>query len=499
MINPLKNIRLATCTVAVYTLLLAFPVASRSEDKAVEKPFTLHNALDLPKEVILDATLRERYEFTDWFGPPTDASHSYSYGDTKAQLGVGYQTDSFKAYLQGQYSLAYGLPTNGVGIGANYYQQNDQSTSPGDPFIRQGYLKYSHSIEDINASGTVGRFLYSSGNEVPVEDKSLAWVQQKRVAERMIGPFDFTFGRSFDGARLDGGNKELGNLTASVFRPTEGGFYTDGTDEIQEITVVTTAYTAATAICDKPGQLQAFYYFYDDTRDGVVKVDNSPAEVTKANADPIRISTFGGHWMQLYDLGGMTGDTLLWGALQGGSWGSQSQFAASTVLEAGLRFDEVAWKPWIRGGWNWGSGDSDPNDDDHGTFFQMLPTVRIYAQSPFFNMMNTHDVFAQAILQPLEQVSLRTDVHSLFLSSDKDLFYSGSGATKSGTPFGYSGSSGGGNSYIGTLLDIGVTYNPYSFLALSAYYGHLFGGSVPDAIYDRNDLDYGFLELMVKI
>jgi len=34
-----------------------------------------------------------------------------------------------------------------------------------------------------------------------------------------------------------------------------------------------------------------------------------------------------------------------------------------------------ALKPWLRGGYYYGSGDGNPNDNRHGTFFQILPTA----------------------------------------------------------------------------------------------------------------------------
>ena len=49
----------------------------------------------------------------------------------------------------------------------------------------------------------------------------------------------------------------------------------------------------------------------------------------------------------------------------------------------------------------------------HGTFFQVLPTARIYARTPFFNLMNTVDAFGEVILRPSNRLTLRGDVHSI--------------------------------------------------------------------------------------
>lgn len=466
---------------------------------ADDQPFSMHNSLELPKEVIFDATVRQRYEYADWFKPSIGSKdESYGYGDTKVQLGIGYQRDIYKGHLQGQYSGVYGLPSDGTGIGSSYYSQNGSNGSSNDVFIRQGYFQLTPTFDAVKTSATLGRFLYSSGVEAPVQDKSLLWLQQKRIGERLIGPFDFTFGRSFDGGSFSSGSSDFGTLSASVFRPTDGGFVTDGAGQIQDIDVVATSYSLNTKLNEKPGQFQFFYYYYGDDRDDTTKVDNQAPDNVAASSGDIDINTFGVHWIQLHELCGQTVDTVLWSALQSGSWGGLDHFAGAAVAEVGIKFDETPWTPWLRTGWNWGSGDSDSSDGDHNTFFQMLPTARSYAQTPFYNMMNNHDLFVQAIVQPLEKLTLRTDAHALLLSSDDDLLYSGAGATKDEV-FGYSGTPSNGHGYVGTLLDLSASYAINKNLTLSGYYGHLFGGSVPDSNFSDKDIDYLFVEALFKI
>jgi hypothetical protein len=56
-----------------------------------------------------------------------------------------------------------------------------------------------------------------------------------------------------------------------------------------------------------------------------------------------------------------------------------------------------------------GSGDGNPNDNTHGTFFQVLPTPRPYARFPFFNMMNNEDTFGMLILRPHAKVTTSSE------------------------------------------------------------------------------------------
>jgi hypothetical protein len=111
-------------------------------------------------------------------------------------------------------------------------------------------------------------------------------------------------------------------------------------------------------------------------------------------------------------------DALAWVALQTGSWGNLNQRAGAFAAEAGWQPRILAWlKPWFRAGYDYGSGDKNAGDSTHGTFFQVLPTPRIYARFPFFNMMNNR-VCCRLLLRthPGTRPS-RSDVHSLSLAS----------------------------------------------------------------------------------
>lgn len=62
-----------------------------------------------------------------------------------------------------------------------------------------------------------------------------------------------------------------------------------------------------------------------------------------------------------------------------GDWGGLTHSAGAGAVEAGY---QPKWKlkPWFRLGYFRSSGDGNPTDGDHNTFFQVLPTLRIYAE-----------------------------------------------------------------------------------------------------------------------
>ena len=127
-----------------------------------------------------------------------------------------------------------------------------------------------------------------------------------------------------------------------------------------------------------------------------------------------------------------------------------------TRVEAGYQLPRAAGAPWLRVGIDRSSGDDDPLDDEHETFFQLLPTARIYAQFPFYNLMNIQDVFAQLMLKPHPRVTVRTDYHWLRVTEGRDLWYSGGGATNDDV-FGFSGIPANGRRELAHLVDVSVT------------------------------------------
>ena len=127
------------------------------------------------------------------------------------------------------------------------------------------------------------------------------------------------------------------------------------------------------------------------------------------------------------------------------------------VAEGGYRFDSIAWQPWFRFGYTVGSGDDNPKDGAHETFFQILPTPRLYAFFPFFNIMNMNEAMGQLVPDPLPAIEVETSLHELWLDSSKDLWYTGGGAYNNSI-FGYTGRPSVGHGYLGTLADCQLSW-----------------------------------------
>lgn len=108
-------------------------------------------------------------------------------------------------------------------------------------------------------------------------------------------------------------------------------------------------------------------------------------------------------------------------------------------------------KPWVRKAYTLGSGDNNPNDHSHGTFFQiLLPTPRLFARFPFYDMENSRDIMAIVILRSGKIVTISSEFHALALANNNGLWYTGSGAFEPWT-FGFTGRAIGGGKSLADL------------------------------------------------
>ena len=457
--------------------------------------------------------LRARYEGYDFFQPTLGkpagvvADHNdYSFGAVRARLGVSATTDWLDAFVQGQYIGLYalpeqafgGAPTGPLGLGGAYYRDNGNSVNPNEVFLRQGYLnlKLQKLVGLPGATLKGGRFEVNEGLEYKTGDAKFDQLKASRVASRLIGTFDYSnVSRTFDGFSTAYDNPSL-NVTLTAVHPNQGGFNVHGEDEISKIDLAYAGITSKKGVLLPDTEARLFYVYYGDQRSETQVVDNRPAAQRPLLSNSnLSIHTIGTHWLTVQKLGTGSVDGMVWGAYQFGDWTNLSQSAYAFTAEGGYQWTDVQFKPWLRAGYFIGSGDGNAKDGTHGTFFNVMPTVRQYAKFPFFNLMNMQDAFAQLLVTPTASTKLGVDFHYLALAEAADLFYGGSGATSRSSSFGYFGRASGGNSTVGQLVDLSFTHTLNRHFSWSAYYAHAFGDDVTANVYQtKNSANYGFLE-----
>ena len=453
-------------------------------------------------DVVLSSSFRSRAYSWDWFGDAPGGDYTYSgsllrFGLTESKKKLDWQVEfSVPALVNMPAAAVMPAPFGQLGLGGSYSAANGGSTNSASIFLKQGNFRLKGLGGVAGQSLKVGRMEFIDGSEVTPGHTTLAALKRDRIAQRLLANFGWTdVQRSFDGAQYVFDTPKL-NVTAIAARPTEGVFQVDGWAEMK----INVFYGAVTGQHGKYAATdwRVFALGYSDYRTGVVKTDNRAAALRSADTNSIDVGTYGGHVLQILPTPGGPIDLLFWGALQTGTWGTQTQRAGAFAAEAGWQPAVLTMlKPWIRAGYDFGSGDDNATDGTHGTFFQVLPTPRIYARTPFFNMMNSKDAFAELILRP-KRATIRSDIHALRLSDPSDLWYVGGGAFQAAT-FGYTGRPSNGQSTLGTLYDISADVTLSSHIGVGGYVGYASGGLVTQAIYSGgNSVHLGVVELNLK-
>jgi hypothetical protein len=445
---------------------------------------------------------RTRVEGWEWFQGDSGNSE-YPFWHSQLRVGIGQNRENLDWFVEGEQVALAGLPNNAVvaapqgqlGLGGNYYAANgnDQSTASG--FLKQGFVNFKHLGP---AALKIGRFEYFDGLEVKPTDPFLAAVVQARVSSRLISNFGYSaVQRSFDGVQL-ALNSGSNNFTFLGARPTQGVFQVHGMDEL-DVDTYYGAYTRSVHAGQNSGELRVFALGYIDHRTLVLKTDNRSTAIRAADLGKIEIATWGADYVHVINTTNAGKfDFLAWGAVQTGAWGDQTQRAGAFVGEAGWKPPVRVLKPWLSAGYSYGSGDGNPSDSRHGTFFQVLTTPRQYARFPFYNMMNNEDFYGAVNASPTPKLTLRTEAHALRLASASDLWYLGGGAFQPKT-FGFTGRPSNGNRGLANVWDISGDYQINRYFGATLYYGHAWGKSVIEKIYPKDaDGMLAYLETNVR-
>jgi len=255
------------------------------------------------------------------------------------------------------------------------------------------------------------------------------------------------------------------------------------------------SYTVPISRKNGDSELRIFGIGYDDHRGTVLKTDNRPLTVRQADHQDILLGTFGADYLQVFNTSAVGKfDFLLWGVLQTGSWGNQSDRAGAFVGEFGWQLPVMRLAPWLSAGYSYGSGDGNPNDNKHTTFSQLLPTPRPYARFPFYDMQNNRDFYATVNLHPHRKVLLRSGAHALSLAERNDLWYLGGGPFQPQT-FGYVGRPSGGQSKLANVWDLSVDYKIAPRFGVTFYYAKAWGSDVIEHIYPNGaNGQFGYVE-----
>jgi hypothetical protein len=448
----------------------------------------------------LDLTVNWRFRTEAWdFFEPSKGQNAYDFDHTLLKIAIGQKFEAFEWLVEGAADAIFDLPPSAVqaaplgqlGLGGTYFSANGNVRNTASGFLKQAYVGFK-----LPEKGNVrlGRFTFLDGAEIHPKDKTLATLISTRIAQRLIGDFGFSaVQRSFDGMQLgfDAGNS---NFTFFGARPTEGVYQMRGMDEL-DINLFYGAFNLPITTKNITGELRVFAIGYMDDRAGVLKTDNRPAVVRTVDTGQIRIGTYGIDYVHVLHAG-QAGqfDILGWGVFQNGGWGVQKQLAEAAVGEFGWQPAVPVINPWFSAGFSYGSGDSNPNDNIHGTFFQIMPTPRPYDRIPFYNMMNNEDFYGSAVFRLPRSFAIRSELHALRLANAQDLWYGGGGAFQSNT-FGYTSRPSGGARSLANVWDVSLDVPLRYGFSITTYYGYAWGKGVIKNIYPAGpNAQFGYVE-----
>lgn len=426
------------------------------------------------KAYVIDTSRVESWSFFE----PFDSTRQpdYTIFGNRATLGVrvtGPRVDVDGAF---QYSQLVGLPERAFGPGSlgsgGFYFFSAEAPAAYQLYFKTMMLRVKSVLPHL--SMTAGRMSYSSGEETPSGDDRVEQLKRRRIGSRLIGDFEWSlFQRSFDGVRADYDRRGWA-ATAAIMFPTQGGYEESANPTMSGLKLLTAAFSTKTALTPHQ-QLQLFAYHYRDQRNVRARPDNTGAPPRRVDVD---IATLGASQVGSFAVRSGEIDTVVWGAVQRGSWYGQDHAAFGIAVEGGYRW-RTWWHPWVRMGYQHSSGDSNPTDARHETFFAMIPSVDRYSQSTTYTPMNLRDGFVQVLIEPHARLKAQVDVHHLRLATPTDRWYHGSGATSgTGAFFGYSGRFSGFDPTLGTIAESSVELALRPQWSARAYAGWMRGGDV---------------------
>ncbi len=440
--------------------------------------------------VTVQGSVRSRLEAWNWFEPDS-GDPSYAFLGMLARLGFSRNHKTLDWQIEFAAPILLGLPDNAtapgsqgeLGLGATYFNANKRNRNAAMIFPKQVFMRFKGLMGDPRHNLRLGRFDFADGSELAPKNATLATIKRDRITMRLIGPFNFTHVfRGFDGFHWTY-DEPGANFTFVGAVPTRGVFQVDGWGW-NKVAFAYGAYTKSWGRGRHAVDTRVFGMLYDDWRP-INKTDNRSL-IRRTDTGEIRTMTFGAHSLHAFETSSGVADLLLWGAVQAGRWGSLDHRAHAFAIEAGFQ-PKIApkLKPWFRGGFYDGSGDKDPADSKHGTFFQMLPTPRFFARFPFFNMMNNRDINGFVILRPHAKLTLSSEFHALSLSNRNDLWYLGGGAFQP-RAFGFAGRNAGGRGPLANLWDTNAEIRLRPNITVNAFIGYAQARAAAKFVYPRS-------------
>jgi hypothetical protein len=177
------------------------------------------------------------------------------------------------------------------------------------------------------------------------------------------------------------------------------------------------------------------------------------------------------------------------GALGGWDYSLEAAGQFGSINQGGVRRDQQSFGLFASGGYTWksawgtprlglgyefGSGDSDPNDGRNQTFENYFGTNhRFYGSMDLFCQRNMQIPRIVASVKPAAGLNLAAEVLLFWMVDTQDLLYPESGSGRSANGYGRHP---GFDSFVGSEIDLVATYSIKKLGDVQLGYGHFFVG-----------------------
>jgi hypothetical protein len=141
---------------------------------------------------------------------------------------------------------------------------------------------------------------------------------------------------------------------------------------------------------------------------------------------------------------------------------------------AGYTFANTWGKPRIGVGYDYGSGDGDPNDGKQETFEQLFGTNhRFYGLMDLTGLRNTNSPRVSFSIKPTKKLTVSVDYLLFWLADTNDSFYPESGSGRNANGYGKNPQF---DSFVGSEIDLVMKYTVTPWADFQMGYGHFFPG-----------------------
>lgn len=297
--------------------------------------------------------------------------------------------------------------------------------------------------------------------------------------QRLVSPLDWAnTRRTFDGFDLIWRSKNW-SVDAFLTRPVGFGQHVnldhnfDHPDESQDFMGVYTSYKGF-----KNNVVDAYF----------LRLSESDGVASRFTAASFNANLFGARWAGTFD--------EVWkvdceGGYQFGSWDGLSTRAGFVTLGLGHVFKDAKTKPTLFTYWDYASGDSNPNDNIHGTFNQLFPLGHKYfGFADLVARQNIQDLNFQLTGEFSKKWKYLVWQHVFWLNQSEDALYNANGVPiRAPVP--------GAGNMVGTELDLLLTYTHDARTDVQFGYSRFFAGHFVHAtnpVGVSGDVDFFYLQ-----